>query len=84
FTTVLNKLKPKLLSVLVRHVNEVFINSKVTLPITANGKIDFEFIDTLVKELETERVAKLEAYLTVANLKDFDKKRTAAKQTIGE
>lgn len=61
FTTVLNKLKPKLLSVLVRHVNGVFINSKVKLPITANEKIDFEFIDTFMEELETERVAELRA-----------------------
>lgn len=72
FTTVLNKLKPKLLSVLVRHVNGVFINSKVKLPITANEKIDFEFIDTFMEELETERVAELRAYLTAANLRNLE------------
>lgn len=64
FTTVLNKLKPKLLSVLVRHVDKLFCNSRVLLPITTDHKIDFEFINSFVAELE--------AYLTVTGLKDYE------------
>lgn len=71
FTTVLNKLKPKLLSVLVRHVDKLFCNSRVLLPITTDHEIDFEFINTFVAELEAERIVELEAYLTVTGLKDF-------------
>lgn len=72
FTTVLNKLKPKLLSVLVRHVDELFCKSKISLPITTDHKIDFEFINSFVAELEAERVVELEAYLTVTGLRDYE------------
>lgn len=52
----------------------------ITLPVSKDGEIDFEFINTLVEELEAERVSELEAerisklraYLTAANLKDFE------------
>lgn len=51
----------------------------VTLPITSNSKIDFEFIDDFIAELEVQRIAELEAqrtaeleaYLTVTGLKDY-------------
>lgn len=72
FTTVLNKLKPKLLSVLVRHVDKLFCNSRVLLPITTDHKIDFEFINSFVAELKAERVAELDAYLTVTGLKEYE------------
>lgn len=39
FTTVLNKLKPILLSVLVRNVDETFLNTTINLPINAKNKI---------------------------------------------
>ena len=35
-----------------------------------NGKIDFKFMDDFIAELEAERVAELEAYLSVTGLKD--------------
>ncbi|UUM19490.1 restriction endonuclease subunit S [Mycoplasma sp. 1018B] len=38
---------------------------------TKNGKIDFEFMENFVTELEAQRVTELEAYLTVTNLKDY-------------
>nr|WP_255371041.1 restriction endonuclease subunit S [Anaerosalibacter sp. Marseille-P3206] len=43
---------------------------KFKLP-TKNGKIDFEFMESFVAELEAQRVAELEAYLTVTGLKDY-------------
>ena len=45
-------------------------NTKIQLP-TKNGEIDFDFMDRFVAELEAERVAELEAYLTTTGLKDY-------------
>lgn len=42
------------------------------LPVNQNGEPDFEFINDFVAELEAERVAELEAYLTVTGLKDYE------------
>lgn len=39
----------------------------VTFPITDNGVIDFDFMESFIAELEAERVAELSAYLTVAD-----------------
>lgn len=43
----------------------------VTLPIK-NGKIDFEFMETIVAELEAERIAELSAYLKVSGLDNYE------------
>ena len=79
FSTLLNKQKPKLLSVLVRDVDKVFCSTKIQLPIR-NGKIDFDFMDSFVAELEAQRVAELEAqrvaelsaYLTVSGYVNYE------------
>ena len=71
FTTLLNKQKPKLLSVLVRDVDKTFLNIVIRIPVLENGKIDFDFISSFIAELEAERIKELEAYLTVAGLKDY-------------
>ena len=42
----------------------------VQLP-TKEGEIDFEFMESFVAELEAQRVAELEAYLTVTGLKNY-------------
>ena len=70
FTTVLNALKPKLLSVLVRDVNKTFLDSYIQLP-TRDGKIDFMFMERFVAELKAQRVAELKAYLAVTGLSDY-------------
>ena len=59
FSTILNKQKPILLSVLVRSVDETFKNISIKLPETADGKIDFDFMESFIAELEAERVAEL-------------------------
>ncbi len=69
FSTLLNKQKPRLLSVLVRDVDKVFRSTKIQLP-THNDEIDFDFMESFVAELEAQRVAELEAYLSVTGLKD--------------
>lgn len=69
FSTLLNKQKPKLLSVLVRDVDNVFCSTKIKLP-TRNGKIDFDFMESFIVEMEAHYIDKLEAYLNIAGLKD--------------
>lgn len=43
----------------------------IQLPVT-NKKIDFEFMENFVIELETQSVAELEAYLNVTGLKNYE------------
>ncbi len=43
---------------------------KIHLP-TKSGKIDFEFMESFIAELEAERLAELEAYLLATGLKDY-------------
>ncbi|MGY0393810.1 restriction endonuclease subunit S [Fusobacterium sp. SYSU M8A802] len=45
-------------------------NHIIQLP-TKEGKIDFEFMESFVAELEAQRIAELEAYLTVTGLKNY-------------
>lgn len=45
-------------------------NEKIQLPITANGEINFPFMENFIAELEAERIAELEAYLLATGLKD--------------
>ncbi len=39
---------------------------------TKDGKPDFEFMESFIAELEAERIAELEAYLTATGLKDYE------------
>ena len=71
FSVILNWTKNKLLSVLVRDVDDTFRETVVKLPIK-NGTIDFEFIDKFIAELEAEHQAELEAYLKTTGLKDYE------------
>lgn len=45
-------------------------SEKIHLP-TKNGKIDFDFMERFIAELEAERITKLEAYLVATDLKDY-------------
>ena len=69
-TTLLNKQKRVLLSVLVRDVDDTFNNLVIKLPVN-NGNIDFEFIEDFRAELEAERIAELEAYLKATGLNNY-------------
>ena len=68
FTTMLNKQKSTLLSVLVRNVDKTFRSIKVQVPVSTKGDIDFAFMEDLSYELETERIAELKAYIEVNGL----------------
>jgi len=52
FSVILNKQKHRLLQVLVRDVDKVFKNTKIQLPVTANGEIDYEFMQTFIKAIQ--------------------------------
>ncbi len=71
FQTILNMQKHALLQVLVRNVDETFDNIKIQLPQTADGKIDFAFMEEFVRELEESRLRELEAYLLATGLNDY-------------
>ncbi len=45
-------------------------NSIISLP-TKNGKIDFEFMEHYIDAIATERITKLDTYLSENNLKDY-------------
>lgn len=49
---------------------EVIENQNITLPITENNEIDFDFMESFIRELEEERIRELSAYLTVSGLSD--------------
>jgi len=48
----------------------MFLNSEVRLP-TKNWKIDFNFMENFIEELEKEKIEKLNNYLEVTWLKDY-------------
>lgn len=49
---------------------ETLKNDLLYLP-TKNGEIDYEFMESFIKELENEQLSKLEAYLSATGLKDY-------------
>ena len=72
FTTILNRQKPILLSVLVRDVDKTFKNIEVKIPITNMGEIDFVFMESFIAELEAERIAALSVYLTISGFENYE------------
>ena len=76
FTTLLNCQKKILLSVLVRNVDETFRNLKIQLPITANGEIDFDFMESFIKAIQKECIKGIDSYLAknIATTKEIIKR----------
>lgn len=70
FTTIFNSLKKVLLSVLVRDVDNKFLNMKIELPVK-NGEIDYDFMSEFISELEEERISELKKYLKVTGLDNY-------------
>lgn len=67
-STVLNRQKSVLLSVLVRDVDKTFSNIMVDLPVTLSGEIDFSFMGDYIREIEVDRIEKISKYLKVNGL----------------
>lgn len=62
FTTLLNKEKNRLLSVLVRDVDSVFLNTEIKLP-AKNEEIDFEFIEIYISAIQKLVIKNLLIYI---------------------
>ena len=43
----------------------------LSLPTTANNEIDFDFMESFIRELEEERIRELQSYLAVTGLSDY-------------
>lgn len=71
FTAILNKQKPKLLSVLVRDVDKTFKNLTVKLPITEIGEIDFVFIKNLIHTIKKSKLNILQEFYKNQNLINY-------------
>jgi len=65
FTTIFNKHKKKLLSVLVRDLDKTFLEIKISLPIK-NKNIDFDFMENFIKAVEKMIVKNL-LFITRSN-----------------
>lgn len=50
---------------------EVIENQNITLPTTTNNEIDFDFMESFIRELEEERIRELQSYLAVTGLSDY-------------
>lgn len=50
---------------------EVIENQNITLPTTSNNEIDFDFMESFIRELEEERIRELQSYLAVTGLSDY-------------
>ncbi|CAA6825715.1 MAG: type IIS restriction enzyme [uncultured Sulfurovum sp.] len=70
FISLLNKNQDVFKNVLVRNFENEFNKFKIQLPIK-NNKIDFEFMESFIAQIEAERIEKLEAYLEASGLKDY-------------
>jgi hypothetical protein len=71
FISLINKNQQRFQSVLVRDFEKEFNKTIIQLPIK-NGKIDFDFIESFIFELEKERINELKAYLKASGLTDYN------------
>ena len=57
-------------------------NDTIQLPLTPTGEIDFDFMESFIREIEAERMRELNAYLQTTGLKDYA--LTVAEQKVLE
>ena len=50
---------------------KIIKNQKITLPISKNRRIDFEFIENFVTKLEAERILEIKTYLLASGLNNY-------------
>lgn len=56
FVALFNALRPMLLGVLVRNIDETFLNTELQLPVTATGEIDFDYMQDYIRAMEKETI----------------------------
>lgn len=70
--TWLRSYTPRLLSVLVRDVDDTFVDLTIKLPVISESDgIDWKYIEDQVKALEQDQVKKFDDYLTVIGLNNY-------------
>lgn len=70
FISILNKKRKSFQNLLVRQFEDEFNNTRIQLP-TRDGRIDFEYMEDFIAELEEERAAVLSGYLSAGGLRDY-------------
>ena len=73
---------------LVRDVDNVFLNSVIDIPIKDNGEINFEFIHKFISELEAQFIIRLEMlhykelelYLAISGIRLSDSRKKSMLQ----
>ena len=68
--SLINKFREKFQNVLVKDFEKTFYSQKIMLP-TKDNKIDFDFMEIFIAELEAEHLSELETYLLTTGLKDY-------------
>lgn len=71
-TMLLNGLRNKLLTVLVRNVDETFLESNIYIPATDKGEIDFNFMDSFISELKDMHMEQLHTYLNEHGYNNYE------------
>lgn len=71
-TMLLNGLRNKLLTVLVRNVDETFLESNIYIPATDKGEIDFNFMDSFISELKDMHMEQLYAYINEHGYNNYE------------
>lgn len=56
FVTLFNALRPKLIDILVRSVDNVFLNTEVELPVTPDDQIDFDYMQNYIRATEKQTI----------------------------
>lgn len=86
FLTVFTVMRPKLLTVLVRDVDNLFLNTPIDLPVTPTGDPDFKYMSSYIKDLELQRIQKLKAekakkFQTLIQVANLDTTTLTVKET---
>lgn len=71
FISLLSKFQKTYKDVLVRDFEQKFYDSIISLP-TLNGKIAFDYMESVIRELQNESIVKLNAYLKSSGLENTE------------
>lgn len=62
FVVLFNALRPKLIDILVRNVDNMFLNTEISLPIKIDGSIDFTYMQNYIRAIEKQTIKNVVAY----------------------
>lgn len=74
FISIFNKNTPLYLkNFVVKDFEKDFTNTTIKLPITTNGEIDFDFMESFIKAIQKECIKGVDSYLAIATTKELIK-----------